>query len=211
MPSISDQTTHLKAIAINIQLPSESMSGLDSQSTDFLGRLLGPGAKLPTQGVTLLYGKGKCHTLRQYLVRRSLEGDLIYRETNPRVEIKRNPGSKLTLEMAADIGFLPISYLLRASAKDDINHRWNRYLAEEGKPPEQFPRRVSDNMYLLDRLILESPYDQMAAISYLINTLVGPIQVITVINPGAIKPDPAYPDRAVPRSAITINVPCLAF
>ena len=199
--------THLTAIAVTIQLPSSPESGLNTQSTDMLHELLAPDVRLPAQGITMLYGTGRSGKLRQYLVQKSVAGDLVYRETHPRIEIGRDQRSKLTLEAAADQGFLPIPHRLRASTMDDINQRWNRYLTEEGKPSERFPRTMSTNMHLLDRLVQESPYDQMAAISYQVRTVAGPTQLLTVFKPEAVQPDPQHPNRTIPRSGVQLETP----
>ena len=155
----------------------------------------------------MLYGTGRSSKLRQYLVQNSVAGDLVYRETHPRVEIGRDQRSKLTLGAAADQGFLPIPHRLRACAMDDINQRWNRYLAEEGKPGERFPRAMSTNMHLLEQLVQKSLYNQMVAISYQVMTVAGPTQLLTVFKLEALQPDPEHPSRTMPRSDVQLETP----
>ncbi|RBP27021.1 hypothetical protein DET50_11679 [Marinobacter pelagius] len=65
---------------------------------------------------------------------------------------------------------------------DDINHHWNRWLAQEGLPEEDFPRKPSLRMDLLDRLVELEPYRYLNAIAYDATTTFGTAKFITVFR-----------------------------
>lgn len=202
----ASDVSHLKVRSIAIGLNRPAMSGQDAKLVDQLAAMM-PGVTLPTRGVTMLYGNNNASNLIGHMMRHSVEADLDCQIIDLTVETGRISQEKLTIEDAARQRFLPASYRLRSCAMDAINDRWNRYLAEEGLPAENFPRRMSNNMHLLDRLIDEELYNQMVGVSYRARTIVGPVQFMTIFDPSAIKPDIRTPDAPIPDSGLVIEVP----
>lgn len=198
--------SHLKirSIAIGLNRPAAPDSG--ATLVDQLAAVM-PGVTLPNRGVTMLYGTNNASNLMGHMMRQSVAADLDCQILDLTVETGRISQEKLTVDDAAKQKFLPTSYRLRSCAMDAINKQWNRYLAEEGLPAERFPRRMSDNMRLLDRLVEEKPYDQMVGISYMVRTIAGPTQLMTVFDTEAIGGDPRYPDSPIPDSGLVIEVP----
>lgn len=194
--------SYLNAAAITFQLPFNPTPEQHVERVNQLDSYLAPGVSLPKSGITLLYGTKNCWRLRQYLANESAEMGRLCRTSMYRVEVEPYPASQLTLMEATRSGFLNIPKRLRACTKDTIATRWNRLLADKGKPAENFPREISDNMQLLDELVCESPYNQLIAVSYEIRTIAGPAQVVTVFKPDAITFDSADPCRSMPLSGI---------
>ncbi|HBM49320.1 MAG TPA: hypothetical protein DD385_04130, partial [Marinobacter sp.] len=60
---------------------------------------------------------------------------------------------------------------------------------EEGAPNEDFPRKASNRMDLLDKLVALPPYNELNAIAYDVQTRFGAAKFLTVFNMDAIRTD----------------------
>lgn len=145
--------------------------------------------KLPENGLTVLYGdRGASGVMRQAMldVDRS-EGSLAI--VRFKVNIGRWNPNKLRPSDLSDCFFVNLPSRSSSELINDVNEKWNTWLAEEGKPPERFPRAPSSNMHLLDRLIETPPYNRAVAIAYDVKTSAGMAKFLTIFDLDAIDTD----------------------
>ena len=144
-----------------------------------------PEMTLPENGLTVLYGhRGSSNVLRASMLEVSNEGSLAI--VSFKVNIGRWNPKKLKIEDLDECHFINLPSRASSDMMGDINKKWNAWLAEEGKPPEKFPRAPSENMHLLDRLVATPPYDQATAIAYDVKTSAGLAKFVTIFDPRAI-------------------------
>lgn len=144
---------------------------------------------LPRKGLTVMYGyRGASNVLRRAM-RDAVAKNVFLAQVSFKVLVGQWNPYKQNLESLGTCRFLNLPSRASAELMDDVKERWNRWLAEEGKPAEKFPRAPSKNMHLLDRLVQESPYDQLTAIAYDVRTTAGVARYMTVYDLDAIEPD----------------------
>lgn len=141
---------------------------------------------LPMAGITAMYGYRGASNVLRHALRSAVADDRFMAQVNFRVRVGEWNPNKQQLSDLESCRFLNIPNRASADLMDDINKRWNDWLALEGKPSEKFPRSPSKNMHLLDKLIQIEPYSQLNAIAYDVRTTVGLAKFITVFNLDAI-------------------------
>lgn len=144
-----------------------------------------PALSLPRNGLTVLYGhRGSSNVLRASLMEVAEEGALAV--VNFKVNVGRwNPNKQRFSDLETS-RFLNLPSRSSAEIMDDVNKRWNDWLALEGKPSEHFPRAPSNNMHLLDKLVEVYPYNQVVAVAYDVVTRVGAAKFLTIYDMDAV-------------------------
>lgn len=143
------------------------------------------GLILPKKGLTVMYGhRGSSNVLRASMLETSDSGSLAI--VSFKVNVGRWNPNKQKLEDLEDSFFINLPSRSSSELMNDVNEKWNAWLAEEGKPPEKFPREASNNMYLLDRLIETPPYNNAVAIAFDVVTSVGAAKFMTIFDTSAI-------------------------
>jgi len=145
--------------------------------------------RLPRKGITLLYGHKGPGSLIGAAVRKSAASGQGVCFADIKVEIGAWDSNKQKLSGFGTCRFLNLPLRANKEVLDDINNHWNRWLDEECEPREDFPRKPSRRMDLLDKLILIEPYCQLNAIAYDAVTQFGTAKFVTVYNTGAILED----------------------
>ncbi|WP_245820363.1 hypothetical protein [Marinobacter lutaoensis] len=144
--------------------------------------------KLPEKGITVMYGhRGSANVLRATMQSMTKQDSLAI--VSFKVGIGKWNPNKLKLADLKESRFLNLPARASAELMDDVNKHWNRWLAEDGLPPEKFPRQPSDNMHYLDKLVELEPYKDVVAIAYDVSTTVGAAKFMTVFNLDAIDLD----------------------
>lgn len=145
-----------------------------------------PEVRLPRRGITVGYGSKGLSSVNRAAIRKAADENFYLSSFNFNLEIGQWNPKKLSLESISDCRFLNLPVRASAAVMDDINGHWNHWLALEGEPEERFPRRPSNRMDLLDRLIELPPYNQLTAIAYDIMTNHGIAKFLTIYNLDAI-------------------------
>ncbi|ONF45032.1 hypothetical protein BTO32_00695 [Marinobacter lutaoensis] len=148
-----------------------------------------PGFRFPSNGVTLLYGHKGPGSLIGAAVRQSAHSGQGVCFADIKVEIGDWDANKQRLDNFASCRFLNLPQRANREVLDDINQHWNRWLDAEGAPHEDFPRKPSLRMDLLDRLATLPPYNELHAIAYDVGTRFGVAKFVTVYNMAAILTD----------------------
>lgn len=142
--------------------------------------------RLPSKGITLLYGNKGPGSLIGAAVRESAASGRGVCFADIKVEIGEWDSNKQRLSSFEHCRFLNLPLRANREVLDDINTHWNQWLDEECQPREDFPRRPSNRMDLLDKLIALEPYRHLNAIAYDATTRFGVAKFVTVFNPDAI-------------------------
>ncbi|MFV8571575.1 hypothetical protein ACNQ6O_10255 [Marinobacter sp. SBS5] len=145
--------------------------------------------QLPSKGVTLLYGHKGPGSLIGAAVRQSANSGLGVCFADIKIDIGTWDANKQKFENFNHCRFLNLPRRTNREVLDDINIHWNHWLNEEGAPAEDFPRKPSNRMDLLDRLIELAPYNELNAIAYDAPTRFGISKFLTVFNMDAIRQD----------------------
>lgn len=203
----SKPLSSVKVRAVTLGLNGLTLNEPGATFVNKLSGFMAPGVQLPSVGTTLLYGSRYSSKLISHIFQHAQVSDLDFEILNLSVQVGQVSQKTLTLEGAAHQKFLPTTYRLRASAMDEINTRWNQLLEKRGLASERFPRKPSDNMHLLDELVEKEPFSGMTGISYVVRTIAGPAQLLTVLDPEAIGPDARYPNLPTPESGVVVEVP----
>ncbi|MFB2350907.1 hypothetical protein, partial [Priestia megaterium] len=118
--------------------------------------------------------------------RRTLDEEGALAVVNFKVNVGRwNPNKQRFSDLETS-RFLNLPSRSSAEIMDDVNKRWNDWLALEGKPSEHFPRAPSNNMHLLDKLVEVYPYNQVVAVAYDVVTRVGAAKFLTIYDMDAV-------------------------
>jgi hypothetical protein len=88
---------------------------------------------------------------------------------------------KQDLSRFGDFRFMNIPNQINAATKKDLKARW-RELLDKYALEDDFPRRPSPHMFLLDELVTQEPYNKLTAIAYEVETSIGPAQLVTVFK-----------------------------
>ena len=135
-----------------------------------------------------MYGhRGSSNVLRASMLEVSTKGALAI--VSFKVNVGRWNPNKQRLEDLETSYFINLPSRASSELMNDVNEKWNAWLAEEGKAPEKFPRAPSNNMHLLDRLIEIEPYNKAVAIAYDVITTVGVAKFMTIFDSSAIDPE----------------------
>ena len=145
--------------------------------------------RLPRKGITLLYGHKGPGSLIGAAVRKSATSGQGVCFADIKIEIGTWDSNKQKLSGFESCRFLNLPLRANKEVLDDINSHWNRWLDEECEPREDFPRKPSRRMDLLDKLILLEPYRQLNAIAYDAVTQFGTAKFVTIYNMDAILED----------------------
>lgn len=143
--------------------------------------------KLPQNGVTLLYGHKGPGSLIGAAVRKSAELDKGVCFVDVKINIGEWNTNKQQLDNFDNFRFLNLPLRANRAILDDINRHWNYFLDQEGAPHETFPRKPSQRMDLLDKLMALPPYNALNAIAYDVVTKFGVTKFVTVYKPEAIR------------------------
>ena len=146
----------------------------------------GPEFRLPRNGITLLYGHKGPGSLIGAAVRKSAASGLGVCFADIKVEIGTWDSNKQKLSGFESCRFLNLPLRANKEVLDDINSHWNQWLDQECEPREDFPRKPSRRMDLLDKLILTEPYRHLNAIAYDAVTQFGTAKFVTIYNMDAI-------------------------
>ncbi|WP_291831824.1 hypothetical protein [Marinobacter sp.] len=144
---------------------------------------------LPRKGITLLYGNKGPGSLIGAAVRESASTGLGVCFADIKVDIGEWDSNKHKLSTFKSCRFLNLPLRANREVLDDVNQRWNQWLDREGAPREDFPRKPSNRMDLLDRLVEQEPYRELNAIAYDAVTRFGIAKFVTVFNLEAILAD----------------------
>lgn len=147
------------------------------------------GFRLPSKGITLLYGHKGPGSLIGAAVRKSAHSGVGVCFADIKVDIGQWDPNKQRLDNFSNCRFLNLPQRANREILDDIHHHWNTWLAQEGSPPDDFPRKPSLRMDLLDRLVELPPYTELNAIAYDASTRFGIAKFVTVYNINAIARD----------------------
>lgn len=145
-----------------------------------------PDLQLPKRGVTLLYGNKGPGSLIGAAVRESASTGRGVCFADVKADIGEWDSNKQRLSTFDSCRFLNLPLRASKEVLDDVNRHWNKWLDEEFLPREDFPRKPSYRMDLLDRLIELEPYRQLNAIAYDAQTRFGLAKFVTVFNLNAI-------------------------
>ncbi|WP_029652897.1 hypothetical protein [Marinobacter daepoensis] len=164
-----------------------------------------PDLRLPKRGITLLYGNKGPGSLIGAAVRESAASGQGVCFADVKVEIGEWHNNKQKLATFESCRFLNLPLRANKEILDDVNQHWNKWLDEEFQPREDFPRKPSNRMDLLDRLIDLEPYKHLNAIAYDANTRFGLAKFVTVFNLDAI----LYDEISVipPQTKLTLALP----
>lgn len=144
-----------------------------------------PELKLPTKGVTVMYGhRGSANVLRASMMQMTDEDSLAI--VSFKVGIGQWNPNKLKLEDLKKSFFVNLPSRSSAELMDDVNQHWNEWLKADGLEPEKFPRKPSNNMHYLDKLIELDDYKDAVAIAYDVVTTVGLAKFMTIFDTNAI-------------------------
>lgn len=146
----------------------------------------GPELQLPRKGLTLLYGNKGPGSLIGAAVRESASTGRGVCFADIKVEIGEWDSNKQRLNTFEHCRFLNLPLRANKEVLDDINAHWNRWLDEACLPNEDFPRRPSNRMDLLDKLVTIEPYCHLNAIAYDATTRFGIAKFVTIFNRDAI-------------------------
>ena len=184
MNSSSDSSSQIGAVSV-LRFPGDVPDPVVLGDPDFYQskELI-----LPQSGLTVMYGhRGSSNVLRASMLEVSDKGSLAV--VSFKVNVGRWNPNKQRLDDLDSSFFINLPSRSSSELMNDVNEKWNAWLAEEGKPPEKFPRAPSNNMYLLDRLIEEEPYCNAVAIAYDVVTTVGVAKFMTIFDTSAIDVD----------------------
>jgi len=145
--------------------------------------------RLPQKGITLLYGNKGPGSLIGAAVRKSASTGQGLCFADIKIDIGTWNGNKQRLDDFEFCRFLNLPVRANREVLDDINTHWNSWLDQECEPTEAFPRKPSNRMDLLDRLIELEPYKHLNAIAYDVVTQFGIAKFVTVFNLQAIVHD----------------------
>ena len=145
-----------------------------------------PGVRLPRRGVTVTYGHKGPGNINRAALRIAKNEDRYLSFFEFSVDIGQWNPNKESLASLSRSRFLNLPVRASAEVMNDVNSHWNHWLTLEGEPSERFPRRPSNRMDLLDKLIDIPPYNQCNAIAYDIHTEFGIAKFMTIFNMDAI-------------------------
>ncbi|WP_432210152.1 hypothetical protein [Marinobacter alkaliphilus] len=166
--------------------------------------------QLPRKGITLLYGNKGPGSLIGAAVRESASTGLGVCFADIKVDIGDWDSNKQKLSTFNACRFLNLPLRANREVLDDVNRLWNQWLDAECAPREDFPRKPSNRMDLLDKLVELDPYRELTAIAYDAVTRFGTAKFVTIYNLDAILDDQitvippqtrlrfALPDNACP-------------
>lgn len=140
------------------------------------------GLILPRTGITFLYGFRGAQSVLGHAMRRAYEHGRELCVVTAQADVGTWSLEKQKLGNFDDFGFLNLPSRVRAETLDDINKRWNMLLTRNGLPVDDFPRKQSSNMHMLDELVKQEPYDKLTAIAYPIKTKIGNARLVTVFQ-----------------------------
>ncbi|WP_336367040.1 hypothetical protein [Marinobacter sp. C2H3] len=148
-----------------------------------------PTFRFPKTGVTFLYGNKGPGSLIGAAVRESAASGRGVCFADIKVDIDHWDSNKQKLDTFDHCRFLNLPLRANRDVLDDINHHWNQWLDAEGAPNEDFPRKPSERMDLLDRLMALPPYRELNAVAYDVATRFGIAKFVTVFRFEAILQD----------------------
>lgn len=149
----------------------------------------GPDFQLPRKGITLLYGNKGPGSLIGAAVRESASTGLGVCFADIKVDIGDWDSNKQKLSTFNACRFLNLPLRANREVLDDVNRLWNQWLDAECAPREDFPRKPSNRMDLLDKLVERAPYRELTAIAYDAVTRFGTAKFVTIYNLDAILDD----------------------
>jgi hypothetical protein len=144
---------------------------------------------LPKKGITMTYGHRGPGNINRAALRKAKEEDLFLSFLDVKVDVGELKPNKQNFETLSTCRFLNLPMRASAEVMTDINQKWNEWLAIEGEPESQFPRRPNHRMDFLDKLVEHAPYNQLTAIAYDVETEVGYAKFMTIFDLSAIKKD----------------------
>jgi hypothetical protein len=149
------------------------------KSPDFF--LDGTGASLPKTGMTFLYGFKGSQKLLGNAIQRAMQRGAELCLVNGQAFVGTYTVEKQDLSRFGNFRFLNLPNQVNAATKKDLKARW-RELLDQYALDDDFPRRPSPHMHLLDELVRQEPYDKLTAIAYEMETSVGVAQFVTVFK-----------------------------
>ena|SRR5690554_4185227 len=146
------------------------------------------GSRLPAHGLTMMYGAQVSRKLMgSLLLEVEGEGDTFV-PVHGLIDIGEPHNGKIGLDDLPDTRFLCFPDRTKADLMDFVNEQWCALLDRYGLPVEgeQFPRKPSEHLYLLDQLIQLPELAGVAAIAYPVETRVGVCRLVTVYDRDAV-------------------------
>lgn len=156
----------------------------DVGSADFF---LPPGMQLPKKGLTFLYGYRDSQVILGHAIKRAHERNRNLCMVEIEAEIGEWTVNKKSLDEIGKSMFIAVPSRVKVDILDDIGARWRELATAKGLPVDDFPRKASLNMHLLDDLMEEAPYSELTAIAYPVITTVGQATFATIFHPERIR------------------------
>jgi hypothetical protein len=139
------------------------------------------GVRLPKSGITFLYGFKGSQMLLGNAIQRAMQKGSELCLVNGQSFVGTYTVDKQDLSRFGDFRFMNIPNQINAATKKDLKARW-RELLDKYALEDDFPRRPSPHMFLLDELVTQERYNKLTAIAYEVETSIGPAQLVTVFK-----------------------------
>lgn len=149
------------------------------KDTDFF--LEGTGVRIPKTGITFLYGFKGAQLLLGNAIQRAGRNSAELCLVNGQAFVGTYTVEKQDLSRFGDFRFLNLPNQVNSATKKDLRKRWQALL-DKYSLTDDFPRRSSPHMHLLDELVRQEPYDKLTAIAYEVETSIGAAQFVTVFK-----------------------------
>lgn len=143
--------------------------------------LEGTDVKLPRSGITFLYGFKGAQLLLGNAIQRSMQNGTELCLVNGQALVGKYSVEKQDLSTFGVFRFINLPNQVNSATKKDLRKRW-RELLEKYALEDDFPRRTSPHMNLLDELVKQEPYNKLTAIAYEVETSIGIAQFVTVFK-----------------------------
>jgi len=139
------------------------------------------GINLPKTGITFLYGFKGSQKLLGHAIQRAMQKGSEVCLVNGQAFVGTYTVKKQDLSRFGEFRFMNLPNQVNSATKRDLRARW-RELLDKYALDDDFPRRPSPHMFLLDELVAQEPYDKLTAIAYEVETAVGLVQLVTVFK-----------------------------
>lgn len=143
---------------------------------------LPPGMQLPKKGLTFLYGYRDSQVILGHAIKRAHDRGRNLCMVEVEAEIGEWTVNKKSLEDLETSRFIAVPSRVKVDILDDIRDRWRDIAIKRNVEPDDFPRKASLNMHLLDDLMEEEPYKNLTAIAYPVITSVGQATFATIYH-----------------------------
>jgi len=146
------------------------------------------GCRLPVRGLTMMYGVQVSRKLMGALLLEAESSGDTFVPVHGLIDIGEPFNGKVGLEDVSKVRFLCFPDRAKADLMDYVNEAWVGILNHYGLPTdgEQFPRKPTQHLYLLDELMRLPELAGVSTIAYPVETRVGISRLVTVYDYDAI-------------------------